>query len=140
MAISGRVVLDTNVLVSAVLLKRSVSRQAFDQAFSEGVVIASDATVLELNEVLRRDSFDRYVPASRRLQFIAELVRVVELVTIQSRIDDCRDPRDNMILELAVDGRATCVVSGDKDLLVLNPYRGIPIVTPSEYVVQPQGS
>ena len=58
----------------------------------------------------------------------AELVNVVETVT------DCRDPRDNKFLELAVSGRATHIVTGDSDLLVLHPFRGIIVVSPSSFL------
>ena len=56
-----RVVMDTNVVVSAVLLPRSVPRQAFDRALEHGTRLISSATVAELNDVLRRPRFDTYV-------------------------------------------------------------------------------
>ncbi len=46
----------------------------------------------------------------------------------------CRDPKDDMYLELAVSDEATCIVSGDQDLLQLNPFQGIPIITPDEFL------
>jgi uncharacterized protein len=57
-----------------------------------------------------------------------------ELVTITERIAACRDPRDDKFLELAVSGHADLIVSGDRDLLALNPFREIPIVTPATFV------
>ena len=54
-----------------------------------------------------------------------------ELVRITERIAACRDPTDDKFLELAANGRADLIVSGDTDLLALNPFRGIPIVTPA---------
>ncbi len=62
-----RVVIDTNVVVSAVLLPCSVPRQAFDRAMAHGTVLISSATVAELNDVLRRPHFDRYVHEDERL-------------------------------------------------------------------------
>jgi predicted nucleic acid-binding protein len=59
-----------------------------------------------------------------------------ELVTITARIAACRDPTDDKFLELAVNGHADLIVSGDADLLALNPFRGIPIVTPATFLVQ----
>jgi predicted nucleic acid-binding protein len=57
-----------------------------------------------------------------------------ELVTITERIAAaCRDPTDDKFLELAVNGRADLIVSGDADLLALDPFRGIPIITPTAY-------
>jgi predicted nucleic acid-binding protein len=55
------------------------------------------------------------------------------------RITVCRDPKDNKVLEGAVAGRADVIVSGDEDLLVLNPFEGIPIVGPAEFLAMLQG-
>jgi uncharacterized protein len=63
-------VLDTNVIVSALLLKQSVSRQAFDRAFELGQVLLSWATISELNDVLSRERFDKYVLEEERKQFL----------------------------------------------------------------------
>lgn len=76
-----RFVLDTNVIVSALLTPHSTPRQAFDKALH-------------------------------------------------------RDPKDNKFLELAVDGKASCLIAGDADLLVLNPFCGIPVLTPTEFLSQ----
>ena len=127
-------VFDTNVTISALLLKKSVSRQAFDKAFAEGTLIISLATINELNEVLRRRKFNRYVLEKERMQFFTALVREAKLIEVDEAVTECRDPKDNKFLELAVSGNATCIVSGDKDLLVLHPFRGIPIVTPRAFL------
>lgn len=131
-----RVVLDTSVIVSAVLLPRSIPRRAFDQAQDEGKVLISEGTVDELNTVLRRDRFERYVTAVQRLEFLAELVEKAEWVHVTEVVFECRDPKDNKFLELAVSGRATHLISGDKDLLVLHPFRGIQIVTPQVFLTR----
>jgi putative PIN family toxin of toxin-antitoxin system len=62
------------------------------------------------------------------------MVRTAELVPIVERIHACRDPDDDKFLELAVNGRADVIVSGDHDLLVLNPFRGIPIIDPGAFI------
>lgn len=131
-----RVVFDTSVIVSAVLLPRSIPRRAFDQAQDEGKVLISEGTVDELNTVLRRDRFERYVTAVQRLEFLAELVEKAEWVHVTEVVFECRDPKDNKFLELAVSGRATHLISGDKDLLILHPFRGIQIVTPQVFLTR----
>ena len=123
-------VFDTNVVISALLLKRSVSRQAFDKALAEGKLIISLATINELNAVLKRKKFDKYVRENERMQFFTALVRAAKLVKVSEVVTACRDPQDNRVLELAVSGNALCIVSSDQDLLVLHPFRGIPIVSP----------
>ncbi|MBI5829056.1 MAG: putative toxin-antitoxin system toxin component, PIN family [Chloroflexi bacterium] len=129
-----RFVFDTNVIVSALLLKRSIVRQAFDKANEQGKLLVSQAMVEELNEVLRRKRFDKYVTEDERIEFITALVREAALVEIADTVTVCRDPKDNKFLELAVSGKATCIVSGDDDLLVLHPFRGIPVLTPRQFL------
>jgi hypothetical protein len=134
-----RTVIDTGVAVSAVLLPRSVPRQAFDAA-AGGKLLVSEATIAELDEVLRRPKFDKYVPEEKRLEFLAALVRVAELVKVAEVVTACRDAKDDKFLELAVSGRASHIVSGDDDLLVLHPFRGIAVVTPQAFLAGVQGS
>jgi predicted nucleic acid-binding protein len=55
------------------------------------------------------------------------------VVEVTERLAECRDPKDDKFLELAVNGKATCIVSGDDDLLVLNAFRGVAILTPQEF-------
>jgi uncharacterized protein len=129
-------VLDTNVIVSAILSPRSVPRQAFDRAFLLGTVLVSDAILVEVDDVLRRPKFQRYVSEEERLQFLAKFVGEAMIIEVTEVITDCRDSKDNKFLELAVSGGAKCTISGDTDLLVLDPFRGILIVTPQVFVSQ----
>jgi uncharacterized protein len=55
-------------------------------------------------------------------------------VAVVDSVQDCRDARDNLFLDLALSGRATVVVTGDKVLLALNPWRGVLILTPAMYL------
>ena len=130
----ARFVFDTNAIVSAVLLKQSRSRQAFDKAQRIGRLFVSDETIEELNDVLRRTDFEKYISESLRLEFLAALLREAELVAVTETVVACRDPRDDKFLSLAVSGAANCLISGDKDLLVLNPFRKIPILSPAEFL------
>ena len=134
MTSSERFVLDTNVIVSAVLSPRSVPRQAFDLAFSIGTVVVSDSILIEVDDVLRRPKFERYVSEDERLQFLAKFVGDAMIIEVTEVVTDCRDSKDNKFLELAVSGGAKCIISGDADLLVLDPFRGISIVTPQIFV------
>lgn len=135
-----RVVIDTGVVVSAVLLPRSVPRQAFDAAMKECKVLISEALIVELDEVLRRPKFNRYVAESLRLEFLAALVQNAELVPVADEIIVCRDPKDDKFLSLAVCGKASHIISGDGDLLVLHPFRSIAIVTPQDFLAELAGS
>jgi len=129
-----RIVIDTGVAVSAVLLPRSVPRQAFDAAAARGRLLVSEATVAELDEVLRRPKFNRYLPEDKRLEFLAALVREAEPVAVTEEITACRDPKDDKFLELAVSGKASHIITGEGDLLALHPFRGVAIVTPQTFL------
>lgn len=129
-----RTVVDTNVAVSAVLLPRSVPRRAFDLAAARGRLLVSAATVAELEEVLRRPKFNKYLREEERLEFLAALVRAAEAVEVKVRLAECRDPKDNKFLELAVSGAASHILSGDADLLALHPFRGVTILTPHDFI------
>ncbi|WP_310428893.1 putative toxin-antitoxin system toxin component, PIN family [Chamaesiphon sp. VAR_48_metabat_135_sub] len=123
-----RLVIDANVIVSSVLSAQGKARQAFDLAIATGIVLMSNDTFAELSEVLLRPKFDRYSNRAKRETFLDELLGLVEFVEIVEQIDECRDPKDNKYLELAVSGKADLILTGDEDLLVLHPFRQIPIV------------
>ena len=130
----AKFVFDTNAVVSAVLLPKSKSRRAFDAGKHFGALLVSADTIDELNEVLRRTGFDKYVSEALRIEFLAALLRDAELVFVVEEIKECRDPKDDKFLSLAVSGKADCIITGDKDLLILHPFREIPILTPAEFL------
>jgi len=125
---------DTNVVVSAVLFLASVPARALELGQAVGRLLVSDETVEELRRVLMRTKFDRYVRSDERARFLGRVLDDAMLVEIIESIDDCRDPKDNKFLELAVSGGATHLVTGDDDLLVLYPFRGVAIVTPQAFL------
>lgn len=125
-----RVVIDTNVLVSAALKENSLPATAVHLALLRGTLLKSAPTEAELLRVLDRPYLVRLMSPRIRLWIIATLA-AAELVPIGERVAVCRDPDDDKFLEVAVNGHADMIVSGDADLLTLNPFRGIPIVTPA---------
>jgi len=129
-----RVVLDTNVIVSAVLLEESVSRRAFDHACLHGKILLSFDVLAELSEVLGRKQFRTYVDEDDVRRLLAALAREAEWVEVNTRIFTCRDPKDNKFLELAVSGHATHLVTGDADLLALSPFQGVTILPPRAFL------
>jgi putative PIN family toxin of toxin-antitoxin system len=138
---SRRVVLDTSTLVSAALRVGSVPYQALLEALGAWEVCASVETLAELEQVLGREKFDRYLDRASRREFVALIRRNVHLFAVQNAdliaVDPpCRDPRDNLFLVLALAAEADIVVSSDEDLLVLHPWRGISVVTPAEFLFQ----
>jgi putative PIN family toxin of toxin-antitoxin system len=133
-------VFDTNVLVSALVLPDSKPRQALDLALRRGTILLSFAVLAELYEILGRKKFARYVDEEDVRRFVATLTRETQWVEVDVRITACRDSEDDKFLELAVSGHATHVVTGDTDLLVLNPFQGIQILTPSSFLALPSVS
>ena len=129
-------VFDTNTIVSALLLPDSKPRQALDRAQDRGKILISMPALLELNEVIARKKFDKYVSEKKRKEFLATLVKQAEFLEVNEKISDCRDAKDNKFLELAVSGEVDCIISGDGDLLVLHPFRGISILQPGEFLKQ----
>lgn len=125
----GRYVFDTNTLVSAFLFPESAPGQALATVLARGLVLASLETSAELAAVLGRSKFDRYLSAKRREELAAATVVASELIDVTSTIRECRDSKDDKFLELAVDGRAHAIVTGDSDLLALHPWRDIKILT-----------
>lgn len=131
-----RVVIDTNVLISAALDEESVPARARNHAVHHGLLIATEQTFAELVGKLLSPKFDRYVSRAARELLLNRLQPIVEIVTVIRAIRACRDPRDDMFLEAAVNGRADVIVTGDRDLLALHPFAGIDIVTPAAYLAR----
>jgi putative PIN family toxin of toxin-antitoxin system len=136
MTTSPRIVIDNNVLISRLLLPGSVPGRAVRKAVDTGQLLVSDSTLTELANVLARQKFDAYVTISDRQEFIRLLGRIAERIPITYTVHACRDPKDNMILEVAVNGRADLIITGDQDLLALDVFQEVPIVTPASFLAQ----
>ena len=129
-----RVVLDTNVLISAVLSPLGKPASCFDWVVRNATLLVSESLVDELQSRLRRPRIARRVTPERVSFVLSELARLAVFVEPTERIKACRDPDDEKLLEIAVFGDAGWIVTGDEDLLVLNPFQGVRIVTPSDFL------
>jgi len=89
---------------------------------------------MELADVLGRPKFDTYATVRERQEFLRLFDRIAERVPIVHKIRACRDPKDDKFLELAINGAAQVIITGDADLLALHPFRGIDILTPASYL------
>ncbi len=131
-----RVVVDTNVFVSAALKDQSIPAQAVRLVERRDTLLKSDVTERQLFEVLDRPYFATLAePAT--VAWFRTLFAGAEPVAIIERIAVCRDPTDDKFLELAVNGRADLILSGDADLRALNPFREIPILSPAAFLQYP---
>jgi len=129
-----RFVIDTNIFISFLLLKNSKPGQACLKADKEGVVLISNNLIIELSEVLNRSKVDKYVSRKFRYDFLNSLMYKGFWIQPDEEIMLCRDFKDNMILELAAAGKADYIITGDKDLLVLESFRESLILTPDEFL------
>ena len=130
-----RVVLDTNVLISAALRPDGPPRAVVDAVREgRGVLLFSDETFDELRTRLLLPKFDRYVGRDGRAVYLAQLEAVSEWVPIAGAKLGCRDPDDDKLLETALMGAVDCLVTGDRDLLEMSPFQNIPILTPTGFM------
>ena len=121
---------------SGVLVPGSVPGRAVRKAVDEAQLLVSESTMQELAEVLARSELDPYVTIAERQEFLRVLGRIAEMVPIVYTVHACRNPRDDKFLDLAVNGEADLIVTGDQDLLVLQTFRDIPVITPARYLVR----
>jgi putative PIN family toxin of toxin-antitoxin system len=132
-----RVVIDTNVLVSAIILPHShvgsiltyLRRGAY-------IPLYHTETLDELIRVLARPRIQsKYHISNNDIHTVVDLLLLRgELVGSIKRLAVCRDPKDDIFLSVALAGQADALVTGDSDLLSLNPFRSIPILTPAEFL------
>jgi putative PIN family toxin of toxin-antitoxin system len=100
-----------------------------------GILLMSQSIFTELTEVLFRLKFDRYISIGRRENFLDLLLDNILWIEPTESITICRDPKDNKYLELAVEGLAESLITGDEDLLVLHPFQQIQILTVQAFLL-----
>jgi len=128
-------VFDTNTLISSALIKNSTNSKAIDIAIALGTIAVSQSTLEEFTEVLFRKKFDRYFSGDEeRWSILHKLEANSKLFAPDLIITDCRDPKDNKFLELAIAANASCIITGDKDLLILHPFRNVPILNAVDFI------
>jgi len=132
---SKKLVLDTNTLISAFTNEASVSASFFRQVRETHQLLASTETIEELIKTIQKAKFNKKFEGreKQRAGLVIEYSDLVTVVLITQISTDCRDPKDNKFLSLALSGGADFIISGDLDLRVLNPYHRIRILTMREY-------
>ena len=134
-----RAVIHTNILVSGLIRKQGLPGQVL-RYLRDGdfTIIYSVPIMVEMVEVLSRPQFrHKYQVVSDDIAALINLVRLRgEMVSPSRKIDACRDPKDNRFLEAAIEGNAHLIVSGDKDLLDLDEFETIQIVSTAEFLAR----
>jgi putative PIN family toxin of toxin-antitoxin system len=129
-----RVVLDTNTLVSAVGWKHSKPRIILEACLSgKYLLVESPALLKEFVAVVERPKFG-FIPEEQKKELVARLINYCEIVEPKKKLNIIKsDPADNKVLECALEGKAQYIISGDNHLLRLKDFRGISIVTATDY-------
>jgi uncharacterized protein len=128
------VVFDASTVVGAALKRDSVPERALLRARASATICLSAAVEAEIRDVLRRPKFAKYISDQVRARILDIVAAAALMVEPREAVTDCRDRKDNIYLELALAAQAAVVVSSDDDLLSLDPWRGIRIVRPREYL------
>lgn len=134
MRTSPKFIFDTNTFVSLAFFPSLTIRGAVKKAETLGEIILSYDTLSELEGVLLRKKFDKYLSIEDRLEFISRVETRYRVIKTALTLSDCRDPKDNKFLELAISVKASALITGDQDLLVLHPFRNVPIIKPSDFL------
>jgi putative PIN family toxin of toxin-antitoxin system len=119
------------------LKRQGVPRQAILKARATDIIALSRPVFEEIREVLERPKFRRYLSNHDRQEILMLLAGAAVWVKPVSVVTDCRDRRDNMYLELAAAAEADFLLSSDQDLLVLDPWRNVRIISPAAYLARP---
>ena len=130
----SRIVIDTNVLISAGLLPQSKTAQALTLAVSHYVIAQNRATWEELETRIERKKFDRYFGEFGRMHYLSKLSQLTHFLPISTRVQMSRDPDDDKFIALAIDSGATIIMSGDPDLTDIKKVKGIEIITPAQFI------
>jgi putative PIN family toxin of toxin-antitoxin system len=131
-----RAVIDTNILVRALIMPHgSMGPILLRLCRGDYTLLYGQSMLEELIDVLNRPRIKKYGITDDDIQTVVCLILLRgEAVTLEKSIITCRNPKDDKFLEAAVTGKADVIVNGDQDLLVLNPFVGIPIIQPSEFL------
>ncbi len=128
------IVFDASVVVSAALKMDSAPERALLRAEEMDAFALSAAVDAEIAAVLRRPRFACAIPPERHELILTVLRDEAVWFEPSVRVTECRDPKDDMYLELALAAGAEIIVSSDDDLIVLHPWRGVRILRPADYL------
>jgi hypothetical protein len=129
-----RVVLDTNVLVSGLIMLGKPRELLSIIARREATLVLSKEILNEFTKVMRRNKLTEHVTEEQVERFIENIERIAEFVELESHLEVVNDPKDDFVINTAIDGRADLIVSGDHHLLSLKEFKGIKIASVDEAV------
>jgi hypothetical protein len=137
---ADRLVVDSNVLISALLSPSDPPRRLPNQLAEDGsILLFSNETFAELAVRLAKPKFDAYRTAEQMDAFLDWPAELGEWVEPAFQVEACRDSDDNKFLAVALSGEADVLITGDSDLLLLDPFEGLPILTPAGFLAKQPG-
>lgn len=127
-----KVVIDTNIYISFLIGK--VLKSLIDDVISDDIIIfTSIEQKKEIFDVVNRDKFKKYFGDAEKIELYHLLENTCKKIDIEKKVDVCIDKKDNFLLDIAINGKADYIISGDGHLLKMNPYGKIKIITYSEF-------
>jgi putative PIN family toxin of toxin-antitoxin system len=130
-----RVLIDTNLWLSFIISKKNYQ---IEQLVIQNKIILlfSDKLLSEIDETINKPKLKKYFGNNALGIMLDSFAKHIELINVTSNIAICRDPKDNFLLNLAIDGKADYILTGDKDLLVLEHIGATKIVSFSEFIAR----
>ena len=130
----NKIVIDTNVFISALLNPSGTPRQVIEIAINHFTILQSELTYQELETRISKNKFDKYLEKNDRSNFLLAIKKKSLFVNILHQTTICSDSDDNKFLELAVSGMANYIITGDNDLLTIKSYQKIEIIKPVKFL------
>lgn len=130
---SSRIIIDTNLWISFLIIKEF---EKLDKIIlSKGIVLVFSQELLdEFLDVVARPKFKKFFLQSDIIELLETIEEYIDFIKIRTEVDICRDPKDNFLLSLSVDGKVDYLLTGDKDLLEIGKFENTTIVTISDFL------
>ena len=140
MTIEREPAIGADLRVGRPLLPAGAAGLAVKRAATLGVPSMSEETPAELRDALSRRKFDRYASKEGRRRYLLKIERITRLVPVTRRIAVRRDPKGDKLIDVALNGGAEPILSGDEDSLAPRPFRGVAILSPSAFLSEHSAS
>jgi len=128
-----RIIIDTNLWISFLITKDFTKLDEI--IFSrQAILVFSQELLDEFLEVAKRPKFRRFFSASDIEEILETIDEYADFIKVKTKIEVCRDPKDNFLLSLSVDGNVNFLLTGDIDLLDLNKFGETTIITISDFL------
>ena len=124
------ILLDTNVLIAA-FVARGFCHELLEHCVRQHSLVTSDFIIDEFRDKLSHKLKFKPDSINQAVELLLTRMQVVESTSLSQRV--CRDPDDDSVLAAAIAGNCDCIITGDKDLLVLKEYDGIEILSPGDF-------